>query len=56
MQADELVSASVYSHQMTCIFANHTDENVTYHLTVQEIADAKKDNTMIQQLSKQDGF
>ncbi len=55
MHTDDPISTSTHSLQMTCVFANPTYQNAIYPLTIQEIANAQQEDTMLQS-SKQDSY
>jgi hypothetical protein len=42
MQEESVVHTSAHQEQMNLMFANHSNEDMIYPLTVQEIAQAQK--------------
>jgi len=49
-------STHTHQKQMNISFANHSEEDVIYPLTVKEIAQAQKDNSILKKLSKTDKY
>jgi hypothetical protein len=47
-------STYTHQHQINMVFANRSEEDVIYPLTVKEIAQAQKDDTVLKKLSKTD--
>ena len=45
-----------HQHQMNFVFANHSDKDVIYPLTVKEITQAQKDNAVLKKLRKTDKY
>jgi hypothetical protein len=45
-----------HQHQINTVFANHSEEDVIYPLTVKEIAQAQEDDFILKKLSKTDKY
>jgi len=49
-------STHTRQHQIKMVFANHSEEDVIYPLTVKEIAQAQEDDAVLKKLSKTDKY
>jgi hypothetical protein len=49
-------STHTRQHQINMVFANRSDEDVIYPLTVKEITHAQKDDAVLKKLSKPDSI
>jgi hypothetical protein len=56
MHAPTEESTHLHQQQMNMVFANRSEEDVIYPLTVKEIAQAQKDDTVLKKLSKTDKY
>jgi hypothetical protein len=56
MQAPTEESTYTHQHQMNMVFANCSEEDVIYPLTVKKIAQAQKDDLVLKKLSKTDKY
>jgi hypothetical protein len=56
MHAPTEESTIIHQHQMNMVFANRSEEDVIYPLTVNEIAQAQEDDSVLKKLSKTDKY
>eukprot|EP00804_Cyclotella_cryptica_P022875 CCRYP_005078-RA/>CCRYP_005078-RA protein AED:0.09 eAED:0.31 QI:0/0/0/1/0/0/2/0/321 len=53
MQEESVIDTSAYQEEMNLVFANHSEQDVIYPLTVQEIAEAQKLDASLKTLKDQ---
>eukprot|EP00804_Cyclotella_cryptica_P027928 CCRYP_003820-RA/>CCRYP_003820-RA protein AED:0.45 eAED:0.45 QI:0/-1/0/1/-1/1/1/0/94 len=53
MQEESAIDTSAYQEEMNLVFANRSEEDVIYPLTVQEIAEAQKLDASLKTLKDQ---
>ncbi len=56
MHAPTEESTQKHQHHMNMVFANRSEEDVIYPLTVKEIAQAQEDDLVLKKLSKTDEY
>jgi hypothetical protein len=56
MHAPTEESTQTNQHQMNMVFANWSEEDVIYPLTVKEIVQAQEDNAVLKKLCKTDKY